>query len=714
MNVIDLPLDILLDTIRYLPARDLLSLCNTCKTLRSDDDLLYSARYWSDLARTTFRVPTQALVAADGRRWMRLYRRMLTQSEVYVWGNNDRGSSGIFRAPSPPLGTAEALTLPSKAWPRRTLEDVGLVADLQCGGWSTAVLNSKGEIWMNGIVDGQRFSGPSPPPPRKLQFPEGHQGPRTAVAQFSMGRSHALGLSDTGTIWTWCDVSRPAVYLRLLGQESGGEQNHFGIEPYPVAQVKAGWSRSSALIASVGIIVWIPIDIARRNVQRREEEAIPDGVDVAACRHEWIVPRTTSQSVTTLSALKSAGAVTSWILLAHFVLFVTDTGRAYACRYPTSPDDYPEPFELSTRAVNRGDMVTPASASDFISDVQGSHESFALLYRSGQVLTADQSYLSALTNYQEVQFTPMQPQTSQTATAPALRCIPALQNTSVIQLAFGDYHFHALHADGSITSYGRESRFCGSLGLGDGGVDIVRGIHSLGWRGDGGLVPQSQTTGRRVAFEDEKRWWMDWLRNGNKDREEAWPRIETMIDNEEERAAVSEWFEHRLRNWENDAVKTDPSVRREDDDDDGLPTYFALTVAAAGWHSGALMLVNHEKGNRVRQAYEIPPPDSTRNKEIGAMSEEAIDHSEEDIAGQSLWQSLWQRFQRAIGLEDTADADETADTSPTPPEPHPTRWVWEDETFPRLRLRNGEVMRGQVPVLDWECPAWKNVEEVVI
>ena len=45
---------------------------------------------------------------------------------------------------------------------------------------------------------------------------------------------------------------------------------------------------------------------------------------------------------------------------------------------------------------------------------------------------------------------------------------------------------------------------------------------------------------------------------------------------------VSEWFEQEGRAWD------------QDRGEDGLGAYFALRVSAAGWHSGALVLVNEE------------------------------------------------------------------------------------------------------------------------
>jgi SCF-associated factor 1 len=55
---------------------------------------------------------------------------------------------------------------------------------------------------------------------------------------------------------------------------------------------------------------------------------------------------------------------------------------------------------------------------------------------------------------------------------------------------------------------------------------------------------------------------------------------------------VSEWIEQESKEWDKNT------------DDDGLGAYFALRVSAAGWHSGALVLVNEDLANK-HQGYSL-------------------------------------------------------------------------------------------------------------
>jgi SCF-associated factor 1 len=57
-------------------------------------------------------------------------------------------------------------------------------------------------------------------------------------------------------------------------------------------------------------------------------------------------------------------------------------------------------------------------------------------------------------------------------------------------------------------------------------------------------------------------------------------------DEQSVQGEVSEWIEQEGRAWD------------QDSDEDGLGAYFALRVSAAGWHSGALVLVNEELANK--------------------------------------------------------------------------------------------------------------------
>ena len=258
-------------------------------------------------------------------------------------------------------------------------------------------------------------------------------------------------------------------------------------------------------------------------------------------------------------------------------------------------------------------------------------------------------------------------------------------------------HFHALHADGTVSSYGTESQFCGVLGLGGDGVDAIRGIKAHGFGGDGRLLPQCTTTGRRVWFEKEKRDWMNYIRTGGRDRREAEERMNMMYENDSIRAEVSEWFEDKLRNWE-DVLSAEGS--EPDPEDDGLPAYYALSVAAAGWHSGALVLRNEKKANKVLSRYEKQGPDHAEGQSFSFSQAELSIISLIERTRSTVIE-LGRSF-LGLPIAGQTRAPETEEHS----------WAWGNEAFPRLRLSDGQTMPGEVAVEEWTTPKWQQEEEV--
>lgn len=115
MHLLDLPVDILFLIIPYLDVPSFVSLTSTCKGLR-DADIAEYPSFWSSAIRDTFRVPNQPVVQDDGRRWQRLYRRLLTQSRVFKWGKNNTGNGYV-------------------SWPTEMdhTPNLGIIADLQLG-----------------------------------------------------------------------------------------------------------------------------------------------------------------------------------------------------------------------------------------------------------------------------------------------------------------------------------------------------------------------------------------------------------------------------------------------------------------------------------------------------------------------------------------------------------------------------------------------------
>jgi SCF-associated factor 1 len=141
-SITDLPLDILVLVFPYLDAKSFLSLCSTCKAFQQNSIRLDPA-YWSHATRSTFRVPNQPVVQHDGVRWQKLFRRLLTQSRVFTWGDNGQGRLGHGlqeRDIRLPRGTRHVarrgpISNISCSFPTEVAhtEELGVIADMQCG-----------------------------------------------------------------------------------------------------------------------------------------------------------------------------------------------------------------------------------------------------------------------------------------------------------------------------------------------------------------------------------------------------------------------------------------------------------------------------------------------------------------------------------------------------------------------------------------------------
>jgi SCF-associated factor 1 len=584
-SITDLPLDILVLVFPYLDAKSFLALCSTCKAFQQPSIRLDPA-YWSYLARTTFRVPNQPVVQHDGDRWQKMYRRMLTQSRVYTWGHNTHNRLGHASDPADNPHTrvprmragmirrARGGYNAHQAFPTEMdkTRNLGVIADMQCGGWSTTLLTSKGTLHTAGVLDGQRIliaTGPLQP----LRFPEGYpptateaqyEEPTVAIRQFSSGRAHILGLSDSGRMWSWYDVKKPALQVKFIAlqlkelssNDKSPATSNFG----QIKQVVAGWSRSSAYVHGVGIVVWDPV----------ERDHGEDGTDTMLVMEYAEVPKTgyqhvkgTRDSDEQRALGQEVGVVLNYILLEHFVLFSTDLGKVFCGRFGEK-NSIEDIIELRMVRHEKGAPL----------DVQGSFRNF-VIFRDNEVITGNQDYLESCWHNRHDQSMDIQ----------GLKKIPALQNSNVISIAFGDYHYLALHSDGKVTAYGTENSACGALGLGSNNDNLVgnaRGIVYDRFNGNGQLLPHGYIHGRQIWFDARKNEWLKQVVHDHAHAEESDERRQMFSSDPTVQGEVSEWFEQEGRAWDQDAGE------------DGLGAYFALRVSAAGWHSGALVLVNEE------------------------------------------------------------------------------------------------------------------------
>lgn len=740
--ILDLPVDIIHLIFPYLDVTSFNNFTSTCKALHSTD-FTYDSTYWASLVRRDFRVPNQPVVQNDGYRWRQLYKRLRTQSKIFTWGNDDKGCLGhTYETPYailPGRGGRRLMhrRIRNASWPKEMhgTEELGVVSDLQSGGWSNTVLTSKGALYTVGTLDGIQIVPRQGPQASKavltpLRFPHGMLQPKdtydqaTAVKQFSAGRSHVLALSDSGRIWSWQNVDHPALHVKFIHHETKEDGRQQGRSV--VKKVLAGWNKSAALVEGSGIVLWEPLQFGG------DENDVLDAALVletaAVPQTSYVAPQDGRREDPDDQLAKDIGEVQSFIVLEDTVLFNTSLGKVFAALITWTEESQIVSNPVELHVPRRKDDPEDAS---FVTDTQGSFRNFAVFTRSGAVLTSDQDRLMPHVRGQSGNVRPL------------FRRIPALQNKQVISLAFGDYHFHALHSPGYITSYGYEPQNCGALGLGGSAVpeSRLRGIRNQGIGGDGLLVPHAYTEGRRVWFEQEKREWLKFLTSGAVDEAEAAGRLRMAIGSPDVNAQgeVSEWIEQESRDWE------EKFGIRGDEEDDGLGAYFALNVTAAGWHSGALVLVNEDMAEKLKRAVEVPvEPVEPRAEKTAPQPTEGEagpsirpeQPSEDNTPANTSFLDRAADFGRFfLGLDpynvssanydpnavrlplNEAITPNTANSQHQNPQPlnygasprEGYRYVWAQDHFPRLRLSDGTEMPGEVEFDEWRYgrPDWK-------
>ena len=514
----------------------------------------------------------------------------------------------------------------SSHWPTDTHlpSEVGTVVDLQCGGWSTSLLTTEGKVFVVGILDAANgFNvGKSVSDFTRLEY---LTQSTSAIRQFSAGRRHLLALDDSGSILSWDRINAKGYKIfALQGRDFGGKAD----------RVVAGWEYSSAYVPATGIVCWEPV------VNNSQDEML-DGIHV----EEKVVPGTAEE---TGSSPASSTRVLQHIVLEGFVLWITSTSQFFACQL-NEADSELVPFEI----------VGYDQSRQKFNDLQGSFRSFALFTESGEVLLGDTEYVRRCESAQRE----LRRSRDRTALDDVIntvrRPIPVLQNSGTIQIAFGDYHFHALLADGRILAFGKDPQSCGALGLGE----MHRGAPYRGLLSqedntrDSNLLPVAELTGREVWFEPEKRDWLHWLAENG-----LWfSMLLTSRLDQAKRTMISEWVEQEGRHWREGPLETHGDTQSSSNHDagggtsnpkyDNLGAYFPLSIAAAGWHSGALVLVDEAKADTVRQKWIIREQSS---RSIPGEFEAAQSESQE-------------------------------------------RYYWENKHFPLIMLPDGERLPGILP-----------------
>ncbi|KLJ06971.1 hypothetical protein EMPG_17543 [Blastomyces silverae] len=556
--LVDLPDDILYLIFPFLEPREFLSLCAVNRHMHTR--FQKASQYWRVRTVKTFRIPVRPLFRPDGPRWHWLYKTLSTNTRIYCWGRAD------WLFPMPEL------------WPtkRETPREIANVVDIQCGQWSISFLTSDGIIYMEGLLRHVWFSRLHF---HTLKFPAGFRPtsrdlyePATAISQFSSGPSHILALSDDGRIWSWDDESMPCYQIRFDNVDIAlGPQDLS--RPGTVTKVVAGSSYVSAYITGTGILYWKP---------RQSPPSSPtdDGVVTVSAS---VIPGTDSRLLRSRGYTEVAypmGEVRNYVVLDEYIVFVKDTNKAYAIQ-----------LETGTAA----ELPKFSAPGRILLDIQGAYGKFAVFTANGEVLlgnTAEIQRLSLSPSLSEKTEIDIEPSTP-----------PSLQHTDVIVIAFGTSHFQALHANGKISAHGLDPKAYGALGFGSSSLGATfRSFKSTDHTRSSGLVKypfaEKYSSPQYVWFEPEKKLWLGYLSQLSRADEgnlASWGKWLTLIS----RGLVEKYskcIERQGETWGDF-----PEVKEQDSD--GLGAYFAVSVAAGGSQSAALVLVNEDLAKKIKDKH---------------------------------------------------------------------------------------------------------------
>ncbi|EFE36820.1 uncharacterized protein ARB_04346 [Trichophyton benhamiae CBS 112371] len=560
----DLPEDILVLIFPLLDVPDFLALCTVNKYFH--EVFLTNPEFWREVTTKTFRVPVQPLLRANGPRWYWLYKNLRTQTRVYQWGGEGR--------PSEPLV--------NKTWPYESSAVAGIrnIVDLQCG----SVLNQLpfchclhyGVFYDYSTASGyQRLKFDTEYPATSVDS----YNKSTAIKQFSSGRRHILGLSDEGIIWSWShrDHSAKLVEFSCARTVLNSRDPH---TPGTVTKVVSGWDTNSAFVAGTGIVYW-----------KINDPPLNNDESVLLIVPGKIVPGTGFQRTNSERGRAEdeagLGEVISYIVLERCIVFITDLNKVFA----TEGD--------GQRTVELAKFAAPER---ILKDIQGAFRNFAVFTETGEVMIGNAEHIQTAFDFADDPDRVLSPK------------FPAgLQHSEVISVSFGDYHYTALHANGKVSSYGREPGGCGSLGLGSalGGTPLrgLTGPESEYFDEDVYYFEFAEEKRHNVWFEPEKREWLKYLAREAESEEDSLDWLTPLKENDHGLLEkYSTCIERAGEHWDNF-----PDIKPENTD--GLGAYFVLSVASAGWQTVALVLVDKELAEKVRRKHLVNVEESNDAEE---------------------------------------------------------------------------------------------------
>lgn len=335
-----------------------------------------------------------------------------------------------------------------------------------------------------------------------------------------------------------------------------------------MTKVVSGWDTNSAFVAGTGIVYW-----------KINDPPLNNDESVLLIVPGKIVPGTGFQRTNSERGRAEdeagLGEVISYIVLERCIVFITDLNKVFA----TEGD--------GQRTVELAKFAAPER---ILKDIQGAFRNFAVFTETGEVMIGNAEHIQTAFDFADDPDRVLSPK------------FPAgLQHSDVISVSFGDYHYTALHANGKVSSYGREPGGCGSLGLGSalGGTPLrgLTGPESEYFDEDVYYFEFAEEKRHNVWFEPEKREWLKYLAREAESEEDSLDWLTPLKENDHGLLEkYSTCIERAGEHWDNF-----PDIKPENTD--GLGAYFVLSVASAGWQTVALVLVDKELAEKVRRKH---------------------------------------------------------------------------------------------------------------
>ncbi|KAF4569685.1 hypothetical protein EYR40_008663 [Pleurotus pulmonarius] len=445
----DVPVEVLIDNL--LPQIALVDLLSLTCTNKFFAIVCSDETFWKRKLERDFNFSPTATARNNG---FKILYKGVRRPHLFVWGAAKDGR----------LGRTEPLPTSGAPYPLELRIPNVRIVSLVAGGMSFHALDSEGNVYVWGTMDGTTFAlnrdgysepGKTASTPLKLQMP-------APTRNISCGRLHSATIDVNQHVWTFLTFGTPfRLSSPLLDNDSP--------ETSPL-QVECGWNLTSVLTKSGDVVVWWPFGGQMKAlIDQKHDEMHSNGAIVAPAVGGSILcapwelsinpkrlprlpqlPDLSGESNESPPKLIQIAALDSQIIgltdQGHVVKFSSLVDEQVTGEWQYLPN-FSEVNQVRshTAFADDGNNRLSAPSSVKITHISANYQRF-FAYSTGSSSLVLMGSLTTGPSEQPV-------------------IIPALQYKSIISVVVGDYHYGALTSTGKLLTWGAYSS--GALGLGD-------------------------------------------------------------------------------------------------------------------------------------------------------------------------------------------------------------------------------------------------------